>query len=260
MEEKLELKEPTGILNSIKERLDNPFFNKFILTWLIWNWKIPYVTFFYSNTYKNETKLEFIYNHLLNDSCLYFWYPLISTLILIMTTGLSEQVSLKFKQIYEDCFRRFYPNNYVKKDFHEKTLNELNNKLNSNILQNENLRTIEQEQKREIIKLLKIKPYVELLFDETSFVDNLKIFNKASILIDKYILNDFIKFLKEKDEFKYTSDKYNVILDQFTLFSQYSFFDIKYKDNLSNQIEYINLTELGNQFLQYLEIKQIIKH
>lgn len=64
------------------DRITSPLYGTLIVSWLIWNWKIPYVTFFVSDTNLSETRIEYIVKNC-SDSLTLFWLPLISTLILI---------------------------------------------------------------------------------------------------------------------------------------------------------------------------------
>lgn len=64
------------------ERVQSPFLGTLTVSWLIWNWKIVYLTFFVSESKINITKLEYITTKLA-DVHFQVTFPLISTLIFI---------------------------------------------------------------------------------------------------------------------------------------------------------------------------------
>ena len=48
-------------INSILyERVSSPLFGTFVISWLIWNWKITYLTLFVSESNLDKNKLEYI--------------------------------------------------------------------------------------------------------------------------------------------------------------------------------------------------------
>lgn len=69
-------------VNSVMyERVKSPLFGTFILSWVFWNWRIFYISFFVSEK-SIPNKLDFIHKYLYNHSHL-IWYPAFSTFILI---------------------------------------------------------------------------------------------------------------------------------------------------------------------------------
>lgn len=73
----------TDFFKDLKERISNPLFSSFIVSWLIFNWKIIVGLFFYDN---NELKvdgyssyLDFISRNLINSNTI--WKPLGAALI-----------------------------------------------------------------------------------------------------------------------------------------------------------------------------------
>lgn len=69
--------------NSVfKERITSPLYGAFIVSWLIWNWRILYLTFIVSPEKISETKIDYIIENY-SDPSFIVWYPLLSTLILI---------------------------------------------------------------------------------------------------------------------------------------------------------------------------------
>lgn len=71
-----------SINSIINERLSSPFYGTLILSWLVWNWKIIYLTFFVSESKIEGNKIDFILtkyseiNHLV-------YFPIISTAVLL---------------------------------------------------------------------------------------------------------------------------------------------------------------------------------
>lgn len=83
------------------ERAASPLYGTFLFSWLIWNWKVTYVTFFVSEDYLEINKLDFIIQ-MINDWYVLLWYPILSTFILItlmpfISNG-AYYLSLKFKK------------------------------------------------------------------------------------------------------------------------------------------------------------------
>jgi hypothetical protein len=64
------------------DRITSPLYGTIIVSWLLWNWKIPYVTFFVSEENLPNTKIDYILSTNKNIGPLIF-YPLISALIII---------------------------------------------------------------------------------------------------------------------------------------------------------------------------------
>jgi len=70
-------------VNSILyERLTSPLFGTFFLTWILWNWKIVYLTIFISEKQIDQNKIDFIVTNYCDGTNL-LWYPLISTIVLV---------------------------------------------------------------------------------------------------------------------------------------------------------------------------------
>jgi hypothetical protein len=89
-------------INSILfERVTSPLYGTLIISWLIWNWKIIYLTLFVDSEEIEGTKIDFILNNYSEINHL-LTYPLISTLLLItifpfISNG-AYWVNLKFKK------------------------------------------------------------------------------------------------------------------------------------------------------------------
>ncbi|UUW10284.1 hypothetical protein NLG42_05635 [Flavobacterium plurextorum] len=70
-------------INSIfEERVSSPFYGTLIISWLIWNWKIVYLTFFVDQDKLDKIKIDFIMDNY-NDVWHLVYFPLISTFTLI---------------------------------------------------------------------------------------------------------------------------------------------------------------------------------
>lgn len=70
-------------INSILyERATSPFFGTLTLSWLVWNWRILYLTFFISESQLKVNKIDFITENYSNIHQL-LTFPLISTIVLI---------------------------------------------------------------------------------------------------------------------------------------------------------------------------------
>lgn len=81
------------------ERITSPLYGTFIISWLAWNWKIPYVTLFVNENKLSVNRIDFIINSSLNWKIL-FLYPALSTVFLItimpfISTG-AFWIALKF--------------------------------------------------------------------------------------------------------------------------------------------------------------------
>lgn len=73
----------TSVASILYERTSSPLFGAFSLSWLAWNWKIPYVTFFVSEHQLLTTKIEWITSNGGSLNTL-LWYPLLSTVFLVL--------------------------------------------------------------------------------------------------------------------------------------------------------------------------------
>lgn len=71
-----------SIKSVLYDRISSPFYGTLIISWLIWNWKIPYVTFFVSEKYIGYSKIDFITNCLNVSHSI--TYPILSAAVLIL--------------------------------------------------------------------------------------------------------------------------------------------------------------------------------
>jgi len=83
------------------ERVTSPLYGAFIVTWIAWNWKIVYLTFFVSESEITGTKIDFILNNYLDISHA-VTYPIISTVLAIIILPLFTNgafwLNLKYRQ------------------------------------------------------------------------------------------------------------------------------------------------------------------
>ncbi len=82
------------------ERVASPLYGTIIVTWIIWNWKILYLTFFVDESNIPGTKIDYII-HNYSDQCTLIWFPLFSSILLILIVPFIANgafwVSLKFQ-------------------------------------------------------------------------------------------------------------------------------------------------------------------
>jgi hypothetical protein len=68
--------------NILYERVTSPFYGTLVLAWIIWNWKIIYLTFFISESKIDSSKIDYIIAHYSDVNHLVY-YPIISTVLII---------------------------------------------------------------------------------------------------------------------------------------------------------------------------------
>ena len=94
-----ELRKSTNAI--LFERVTSPFFGTLVTSWLIWNWKIIYLTFFVSESEIKGTKIDFIGSNY-SDINLLVTFPLLSTVVLLTIIPFVSNgafwLSLKFKK------------------------------------------------------------------------------------------------------------------------------------------------------------------
>jgi hypothetical protein len=71
-----------SISNILYERTTSPFYGTLFLSWIIWNWKILYLTLFVSEDKISSNKIDYIVANY-SDIHNLVTYPLISTVVLI---------------------------------------------------------------------------------------------------------------------------------------------------------------------------------
>lgn len=94
----------------IHERLTSPFWGTLLVSWLFWNWRVPYVSLFVSEKALGTTRIDYIINNCTNIWKLVY-NPLISTaIILFLFPFLSEliyRVTLWFAKRKRDMKKKF---------------------------------------------------------------------------------------------------------------------------------------------------------
>jgi hypothetical protein len=98
----------TELTKSIKavlyERIKSPLSGSFLLTWIVWNWKIIYATFFISENKLEGTRIDYIINS--SDQLHLIWGPIASTIIILTIVPLISYyaywLSLVFKKMFID--------------------------------------------------------------------------------------------------------------------------------------------------------------
>lgn len=77
------IEETKKLIQSIlSQRVSSPFYGTLIISWLIWNWKIIYLTLFISEKKITDSKIDFIVSNY-SKTCNLVWFPLLSTIILL---------------------------------------------------------------------------------------------------------------------------------------------------------------------------------
>lgn len=92
-----------SLISVFKNRITNPLTGTFIISWVIWNWKIFYLTFFVSEksiiTEKIATKIDYILEHC-SDICNLLVYPLLSTLFFILLFPFVSVLAYRLQQYF----------------------------------------------------------------------------------------------------------------------------------------------------------------
>jgi hypothetical protein len=71
-----------SIQSILTQRVSSPFYGTLVISWLIWNWKIIYLTFFISEKKITNSKIDFIVSNY-SETCNLIWFPLLSTILLL---------------------------------------------------------------------------------------------------------------------------------------------------------------------------------
>jgi hypothetical protein len=90
-----------SIQNILNNRVSSPFYGTLIVSWLLWNWKIIYLTFFISEKKIELNKIDFIVANYNNVYDL-VWLPIISTILILSVipflTNAAFWLDLKFEK------------------------------------------------------------------------------------------------------------------------------------------------------------------
>lgn len=88
-----------SIESILTQRLTSPFYGTLIISWLIWNWKIIYLTFFVSQDAIKGTKIDYILENYSEIEHV-IWFPILSTIILLVIFPLITNGSYWLDLIY----------------------------------------------------------------------------------------------------------------------------------------------------------------
>lgn len=145
----------------LNERISSPFYGSLIVSWILWNWEIPYVTFFVDPTKLDLNKLDYI-----KINCSNVWFlvvgPLVSTFVIIW---LLPYISNK---AYEITLR-----------YDTKRINKKHEIEKSQLL------TYEESLKLRTEMLSLEQHYAEMLNNKENEITNLK--NQLSQILEKQI-------------------------------------------------------------------------
>ncbi|WP_157207047.1 hypothetical protein [Mariniflexile maritimum] len=167
--------------DALKERISNPFLGKLFLAWMIWNWKITYVTFFVSENRLNENRLEFVSDYLSADCPFDFFniyiVPILITIILIWL----------FPYITHEAYKaseKFRKKKALKK---KNTDDEINNFKDQEIqILNKQISEI-TENKKELDSIIEeLKLLAKYLAEETSILNNKNYENQKNNFLEQY--------------------------------------------------------------------------
>ena len=89
-------------INSILyQRVNSPFWGALVLSWVIWNWEIIYLTLFVSSEEIEGTKIDYIKLYLAENQNNLIWWPLITLIVVLALLPFISNgaywLSLKFK-------------------------------------------------------------------------------------------------------------------------------------------------------------------
>ena len=255
------------------ERIVSPLAGSFAIAWLVWNWKIVYITFFISEDKISGTRIDYIINN--SDELNLVWAPMVSTAIIItifpLFSYLAYWVSLEYKKLNIDKRNKVEGATLLTKQQSLDIRRELRDELDryNNIINGKEHKISELKAEIENLQLL-IKPNIEKIKIQQS--ENNKIQKQLDDLLEKqavdsidvleltqiklkdilerhtnkdYFIKDFIK----RDIKKPTSiDGFNssVILDFFI------------KNSMVTDVgdKYYIMTKKGDDFLKYFLAKE----
>ena len=94
-----------SIHSILYQRVSSPFFGTLILSWVIWNWRIVYLTLFINAKEIGKNKIEYITSEF-SDVNFLLWYPIASTIVLLTLVPFVSNgaywLSLKFEKWKKD--------------------------------------------------------------------------------------------------------------------------------------------------------------
>lgn len=191
-----ELRKSTNAI--LFERVTSPLYGTLIVSWIIWNWKIIYLTFFIDSRKIENNKIDYIIDNFSNLEHI-IYYPILSTIIIITVIPFLSNgafwLNLKFKKWRVD----------------EK--NKIEDKQLLSIEQSIDIRKELREKEKDFQELLSKKDLeIKLLEKEIESYNPSKTKNNAEKVsaTDKVSLgtlnNDYSKFKANDSAFKYFFD------------------------------------------------------
>ncbi len=173
------------------ERIASPFYGTLIISWLLWNWKIPYVTFFVDQSRLGENKIDYILAHCNNIHYL-VTFPILSTIVILtlvpFVTNGAYWITLMFDE------------------WRNKKKNKVEGKRLLTLEQSIQLRTELQNQAENFDKLLKAKnDEIELLKEQlnTALTKQKEKTTRISSP-EKQYKDELAEFLKNQKVLKFT--------------------------------------------------------
>jgi len=116
------------VTTTIQERMASPFYGTLILSWCVWNWRILYLTFFVSESKLDVDKITYIAMEFEDKNHLY-WYPLLSTLLLLTIIPFLSIGALWLSQWFEVLRNKIRDIYSKKKTIPLSQYNEVNEKF-----------------------------------------------------------------------------------------------------------------------------------
>ena len=117
-----------SVKSSVEDRLRSPLFGAFILSWVTWNWKIFYSTFFVETERLGSGRIYYI-EKLLNDTGNSIVGPLLSTIVIIVVLPFLKigayWVEEKFKIWRNEIAKEFSDKQWIPPDRANKLRNDL---------------------------------------------------------------------------------------------------------------------------------------
>lgn len=243
-------------VKAMKDRLTSPFYGKLILAWFLWNWKVPYVTFFVKEeNIEGKNKLEFIADYLKPDSvlnfCSIYLIPIIIAVTLIWIFPYITQEAFKSSEKFRKKKAKTIKDTNAEIDnFKDVELDRLRKLIEGHIDDKNELRLLSEYLSYEL-ELVELENYDETIDDfQRKYDDEIQKRNvgeKVQLHIDNYnksiggdtylinlpemdkefLINNVI-IRKEKDRFSLTDfgefvskrslyRKYHNIIDDFFL-------------------------------------------
>lgn len=241
-----EIKE--SLYNNVKDKISSPFWGTFIISWLIWNWRVWYVTFFVDSelllSSRNILKIDYVSNFYHWDSFgnSFFSISLILILPLFSSYLIVFWIPKLTKYYYKKSLEFEYENKIIKSNKDKQFLDIENEKLIIKGKKLESERKVMQQEK--ILKQIRPEKSQEEVWDgdyvnfkQTKYFQEFK-------LIKESIYN-------ERGATKWNWNNYGRYSNEISADSK-AYFDvneiIKISKVGSNEI--ISLTEKGKYFMK----------